>query len=192
MILNGPNIITVSRIGIIPLIVGMFFLESSTGQWIACGLFALASFTDYIDGYLARAMNQTSSFGTFLDPVADKLLVVCALFMMTGFGQISGSTVIPAILIISRELIVSGLREFLAGLSVKIPVRRLAKWKTMVQMVAISLLIIGDSAHPFIPEVFPLRLIGEIGLYIAAIITLITGYDYLRTSLRYILSSDKA
>ena len=191
MILNGPNIITVTRIGFIPLIVGMFFLESPTGQWIACGLFTLASITDYIDGYLARAKNQTSSFGAFLDPLADKLLVVSTLFMMTGFGQISGSTIIPAILIISRELLVSGLREFLAGLSYKIPVRRLAKWKTVVQMIAISLLIVGNSAHPFIPEAFPVQLIGEISLYVAAIITLMTGYDYLRTGLRYIIYSDK-
>ena len=170
----------------------MFFMESPTGQWIACGLFTLASITDYIDGYLALASNQISSFGVFLDPLADKLLVVSTLFMMTSFGQISGSTIIPAILIISRELLVSGLREFLAGLSYKIPVRRLAKWKTVVQMLAISLLIIGNSAHPFIPEAYPVRLIGEIGLYIAAIITLITGYDYLRTSWRYIIYSDKA
>ena len=111
--------------------------------------------------------------------------------MMTGFGQISGSTIIPAILIISREMLVSGLREFLAGLSYKIPVRRLAKWKTVVQMIAISLLIVGNSAHPFIPEAFPVQLIGEISLYVAAIITLMTGYDYLRTGLRYIIYSDK-
>jgi len=192
MILNGPNIFTVTRIAIIPLIVGVFFMENPTGQWIACALFTLASITDYIDGYLARANNQTSSFGAFLDPVADKLLIVSTLFMITGFGQISGDTIIPAMLIVLRELLVSGLREFLAGLSRKIPVSRLAKWKTVVQMVAICLLIIGDAAHPFIPEVFPVRLIGEIGLWIAAIITLITGYDYLRASLRYIISRDEA
>lgn len=185
MQLTLPNILTLSRVAVIPVFVALFFLETPTGQWIACGVFALAAITDFFDGYLARARDQLSAFGTFLDPVADKLLVAAALLMMVGFGQIAGVAMIPAVIILCREILVSGLREFLAGLSVSLPVSRLAKWKTTIQMVAIGFLIIGNGAHPTVPEGFPVRLIGECGLWLAAAITLITGYDYLRAGLRH-------
>ncbi|MGB0631457.1 MAG: CDP-diacylglycerol--glycerol-3-phosphate 3-phosphatidyltransferase [Alphaproteobacteria bacterium] len=185
MILTLPNILTLSRVAVIPVFVGLFFLESATGQWIACGLFALAAITDFFDGYVARSRGQMSAFGTFLDPVADKLLVASALLMMVAFNQISGLAVIPAVIILCREILVSGLREYLAGFAVSLPVSRLAKWKTTVQMVAIGFLIVGNAAHPAVPETFPVRLIGEVGLWAAALITLITGFDYLRTGLRH-------
>ena len=161
MMLTLPNILTLARVAVIPLFVGLFFLESATWQWIACGLFALAAITDFFDGYVARARAQLSAFGTFLDPIADKLLVASALLMMVGFGQIAGVTIIPAVIILCREILVSGLREYLAGISVGLPVSRLAKWKTTIQMVAIGFLIVGDAAHPTLPEAFPVRLIGE-------------------------------
>lgn len=185
MQLTLPNILTLSRVAVIPVFVALFFLESATGQWIACGLFALAAITDFFDGYIARARGQLSAFGTFLDPVADKLLVAAALLMMVGFGQIAGIAIIPAVVILCREILVSGLREYLAGLSVSLPVSKLAKWKTTIQMIAIGFLIIGNGAHPAVPEAFPVRMIGEWGLWLAAMITLITGYDYLRAGLRH-------
>jgi cardiolipin synthase len=190
MILTLPNILTMSRVAVIPVFVALFFLESATGQWVACGLFALAAITDFFDGYLARSRDQTSAFGTFLDPVADKLLVASALLMMVAFDQISGLVVVPAVIILFREILVSGLREYLAGFAVSLPVSRLAKWKTTVQMIAIGFLIVGNAAHPAVPEAFPVRLIGEAGLWVAAVITLVTGFDYLRTGLRHMGGSD--
>lgn len=180
-----PNVLTLARVAVIPLFVGLFFLESRTGQWLACGVFALAAITDFLDGYLARAMGQLSAFGRFLDPVADKLLVASALLMMVAFRQISGLSVLPAVIILCREILVSGLREYLAEVAVRLPVSRLAKWKTTIQMVAIGFLIVGDSAHPFLPAYLPVRLVGEAGLWFAAAITLATGYDYLRSGLRH-------
>ena len=185
MLLTLPNILTMSRVAVIPVFVGLFFLESPTGQWIACALFTLAAITDFFDGYLARSRGQMSAFGTFLDPVADKLLVASALLMMVAFDQISGLVIIPAVVILCREILVSGLREYLAGFAVSLPVSRLAKWKTTVQMITIGFLIVGDAAHPAIPADLPVRLIGEAGLWAAAVVTLITGFDYLRTGLRH-------
>jgi cardiolipin synthase len=185
MHLTLPNVLTLSRVAVIPLFVALFFLETTTGQWIACGVFALAAITDFFDGYIARARGQLSAFGKFLDPVADKLLIASALLMMVGFGQIAELAIIPAVIILCREIMVSGLREYLAGLSISLPVSRLAKWKTTIQMIAIGILIVGNGVHPAIPESVPVRLIGEAGLWIAAVITIITGYDYLRAGLRH-------
>jgi cardiolipin synthase (CMP-forming) len=185
MLLTLPNILTLSRVAVIPVFMALFFLESATGQWIACAVFTLAGITDFFDGYLARSRGQMSAFGTFLDPVADKLLVAAALLMMVGFGQIADLAMIPAVIILCREILVSGLREFLAGLSIGLPVSKLAKWKTTIQMIAIGILILGNATHPAVPDAIPVRLIGEIGLWVAAAITLITGYDYLRAGLRH-------
>lgn len=185
MTLTLPNALTLLRVAVLPVFVALFFLESKTGQWLAWAFFSLAALTDFFDGYLARTRNQMSDFGRFLDPVADKLLVGTALLMLVGFGQISGLVIIPAVIILCREILVSGLREYLAGQRVGLPVSTLAKWKTTLQMFALPVLIVGDAAHPFIPVEIPIRLIGETGLWIAAAITLITGYDYLRSGLRH-------
>jgi cardiolipin synthase len=182
MLTSLPNLLTLFRIAAIPGIVALFFLESDLGKYLACGLFGIAAITDFFDGYLARAYGQQTSFGQFLDPVADKLLVASALLTATGFGQISGLTILPAVVILCREILVSGLREFLAGLQIGVPVSTLAKWKTMIQMFAIGFLIVGDSG----PDALPTRLIGELGLWAAAVLTLITGYDYLRASLHHL------
>jgi len=182
MLTSLPNLLTLFRIAAIPGIVALFFLESDLGKYLACGLFGIAAITDFFDGYLARAYGQQSSFGQFLDPVADKLLVASALLMATGFGQIGGLTILPAVVILCREILVSGLREFLAGLRIGLPVSALAKWKTMIQMFAIGFLIVGDSG----PDILPTRMIGELGLWVAAVLTLITGYDYLRASLHHL------
>ena len=182
MLTSLPNLLTLFRIAAIPGIVALFFLDSGLGKYLACGLFGIAAITDFFDGYVARTYGQQSSFGKFLDPVADKLLVSSALLMATGFGQISGLTILPAVAILCREILVSGLREFLARVQIGVPVSTLAKWKTMIQMFAIGFLIVGDSG----PDALPTRLIGEWGLWAAAVLTLITGYDYLRASLHHL------
>jgi cardiolipin synthase len=182
MFTSLPNLLTLFRIFAIPGLVALFYLRSDLGNWLAAGLFGVAAFTDFLDGYIARATRQHSAFGRFLDPVADKLLVAATLLMMTGFGHISGLVILPAVVILCREIMVSGLREYLAGIQVGVPVSQLAKWKTTLQMFAIGFLIVGDSG----PAVVPSRLIGEYGLWIAAVLTLITGYDYLRAGLGHI------
>ncbi len=187
MFTSLPNLLTMFRIAAIPGIVALFYLESELGSWLACGLFAIAALTDFFDGYLARIYSQQSAFGRFLDPIADKLLVAAALLIMTGFGQVRGLTILPALVILCREIMVSGLREFLAEIRIGVPVSTLAKWKTLLQMVAIGFLIVGDHG----PSIIPTRLIGEVGLWIAAALTLITGYDYLRAGMDNIQRADE-
>ncbi len=184
MNLNLPNLLTFSRILVIPLLVGAFFLDGDKANWIALALFVAAGVTDFFDGYVARRRDQESNFGRFLDPVADKLLVAAAIFMLAATGGIAGLAVLPALVILCRELLVSGLREFLAQLDVSVPVSRLAKWKTGIQMVAIGILLVGDAG----PAALPVRTIGEVGLWAAALLTLITGYDYLRAGLRHMMA----
>ena len=182
MVTGLANQLTLLRIAAVPAIVALFYLESRLGAWLACGLFTVAALTDFFDGYIARAWRQQSAFGRFLDPVADKLLVSATLLMLVAFGQIEGLAILPAVVILCREILVSGLREFLAEVRVGVPVSQLAKWKTMLQMLAIGFLIVGDYG----PAWLPVRTIGEWGLWIAAGLTLITGYDYLRVGFGHI------
>lgn len=178
---NLPNILTMSRIIIIPVVVATFFFDSVAMRWTACGLFTLAGITDFFDGYLARREKLVSRLGRFLDPIADKLLVVSVLLMIVAYDRIGPWCYLAALVILLREIMVSGLREFLAELRVNLPVTKLAKAKTTVQMVALGFLIVGNAAPPWIPAEF----IGEIGIWVAAVITLITGYDYLVAGLKY-------
>jgi len=188
MLTSLPNLLTLFRIAAVPGLVALFYMDSALGNWLAAGLFAVAAFTDFLDGYIARATRQYSAFGRFLDPVADKLLVSATLLMATAFNQISGLVILPAVVILCREIMVSGLREYLAGIQVSVPVSQLAKWKTTLQMFAIGFLIVGDSGPGFLP----VRLIGETGLWIAAVLTLVTGYDYLRAGLGHIDRAERA
>jgi cardiolipin synthase (CMP-forming) len=176
-----PNLLTFMRIALIPVVVGLFYFDRPLSNWFAAFFFILACITDYLDGYFARALKQTTRFGIFLDPVADKLLVAAILLMLVGFGRIQGLSLIPAVIILCREILVSGLREFLAEAHVSIPVTKLAKWKTVIQMTALSLLIIEHI--PGVP--IPIDEIGILGLWLAAILTLITGFDYLRAGLKH-------
>jgi cardiolipin synthase (CMP-forming) len=178
---NLPNILTLSRIAVIPIVVALFFFDSTAMRWTACTLFTLAGITDFFDGYLARREKLVSRLGRFLDPIADKLLVASVLLMIVAFDRVGPWSYLPALVILLREIMVSGLREFLAELRVSVPVTKLAKAKTTVQMVALGFLIVGNAAPVWIPA----ELIGEIGIWIAAAITLITGYDYLRSGLAY-------
>lgn len=177
--LNLPNLLTLSRIAAIPLVVACFWLDHGWAQWLSAGLFAAACVTDWFDGYFARRYHQISRFGRFLDPIADKLLVAAALVMLVKNGELSGLNVLAALIILAREILVSGLREFLAELRVGVPVSQLAKWKTGVQMGAITFLLLGDAVPSIVSQ------IGLVLIWIAAVLTLITGYDYLRMGLRH-------
>src|SRR6188474_3739800 len=177
--LNTANILTLSRIAAIPLVVACFWLDRGWSQWLSMGLFVAAGITDYFDGYFARRYHQISRLGRFLDPIADKLLVAAALLMLVERGPLTGIHVLAALIILAREILVSGLREFLAELKIGVPVSQLAKWKTGAQMGAITILLLGDAVPPVIGQ------IGLVLIWAAAALTLITGYDYLRTGLRH-------
>lgn len=183
MLTNPPNLLTVSRVLMIPVLVALFYVEGDWARWLACVVFTIAATTDFIDGYMARQMKMQSRFGRWLDPVADKLLVGATVVMLVGFGR---APLLPALVIILREIMVSGLREYMAEVSVGLPVSRLAKWKTAVQMVAIGFLIVGDAG----PEWLHVAWIGWAGLWLAAVLTLITGWDYLQAGLRHMLGRD--
>lgn len=181
MLTTLPNLLTLSRILVVPALVAAFYLDRPLSNWVSAALFTAAALTDFLDGYLARSWDQVTRLGRFLDPVADKVMVAAAIFMMVAFGPITGWLVLPALVILCREIIVSGLREFLAGINVGVPVSRLAKWKTVLQMIALGMLLWGDAGAPYLPTI----LIGSWSLWIAAILTLITGYDYLRAGLKH-------
>ena len=183
-----PNLLTLSRILVIPLIVGFIWYGEDTYRWIAFGLYAFAGITDYLDGYLARSLNQHSDFGRLLDPIADKLLVGAVLLILCALDHISGYSLLPALIILLREILVSGLREFLAEIQVRMPVSKLAKWKTAFQIGSLGFLIVGAAG----PEWLPTVLIGEGLLWAAAILTLITGYDYLRSGLLHVTPEAEA
>ena len=184
MLTNLPNILTLSRIGAIPLLIATFYIQGPFGNWLGLGILAFAGVTDFFDGYFARAWHQQSFFGKFLDPSADKLLVSALLLMLVAFGRVPGIAVLPAVVILCREILVSGLREFLAETQVSVPVSRLAQWKTTLQMLMLGFLLVGPAGPQFGP--FTTTEIGVIGLWIAAILTLITGYDYLRGGIRHV------
>ena len=177
-----PNLLTVSRIVATPVVVATFYVPGGFARWFACALFTAAAVTDWLDGHMARRWQQQSEIGRFLDPIADKLLVSATILMLTAFGRLSAEAILPALVILCREILVSGLREYLAGLRVGMPVSRLAKWKTFIQMVAIGFLIVGDADPAFLP----VSAIGESLLWVAALLTLVTGYDYLVAGLRHI------
>jgi len=173
-----PNILTISRVLLIPVIVLLFFVSGKAAIFTCGVLFIVAAVTDYFDGYLARSYKSFSSFGRFLDPIADKLLVAAVLLMLAFSHALPLYGIIPALVILCREIIVSGLREYLAELQVGMPVTRLAKWKTGVQMTAIPTLIFGQMC-PF------LAYVGAVLLWIAAGLTVMTGWDYLKAGVRY-------
>ena len=182
MIKQIPNCLTMFRIVSAVAVYLSFYVAAPFGHWMAVVVFALGAITDFFDGYLARSMNVVSPLGRFLDPIADKLLVAAALMMMVAFERISGFAVLPAVIIMCREIMVSGLREHLAEIKVPLPVTVLAKWKTTAQILAIGFLLVGDAS----PELIPSILIGDILLWIAGIVTVQTGYIYLRTGLKHL------
>ncbi len=179
---NLPNLLTISRIVVIPVIFMAIYIHSALWSIFAGVLFVLASITDYLDGYFARSRNQNSVLGRLLDPIADKLLVVSALLIIVANRMVNPITYIPVIIIMCREVLVSGLREFLAEFRVGMPVTRLAKWKTGFQMVAIAMILLQNLY--FIGEV--VGVVGEVLLWVAGILTFVTGYQYFAKCLDYI------
>ncbi|MBP5343833.1 MAG: CDP-diacylglycerol--glycerol-3-phosphate 3-phosphatidyltransferase [Alphaproteobacteria bacterium] len=182
--INVPNLLTIGRIWAIPMVVLTFFFDGFWAAWLGVILFALAGITDYMDGYLARHMNQLSRFGRILDPIADKLLVGSILIMLAWKGRLGGIMVIPAVVILCREILVSGLREFLAEIKVGCPVTRLAKWKTACQMVALPVLMVCQPEYTGSWSGF-WTVVGCLSLWGAAILTVITGWDYWKSGRKY-------
>ena len=186
-----PNILTIGRIIIVPVFVITFFLPGFFGDLIPFFLFVLASFTDYLDGLLARIFKEESKLGELLDPIADKILVSAALVLLIMNGTIKSFEVIAALIIITREIMVSGLREFLAKISIKMPVSNLAKVKTFIQMFSISILLTGDFGNKIINfQDYNAQTIGIILLWLSSGLTLYTGYDYFVKSIDYALNED--
>jgi cardiolipin synthase len=186
MLTDLPNVLTLSRIAAIPLLVALIAINTPVADFFACVLFSAAAITDYFDGKLARSRRQQSDLGRMLDPIADKLLVGAALMMLVGQNRLSPWGIYPAIVIMLREILVSGLREYLAGVRVGLPVTRLAKWKTGFQMGALGTLIAGNTTAVLLHIQFlPVSFIGETMLWVAAALTLITGWDYLTAGLNH-------
>ena len=184
-----PNLLTYGRIIAVPLVIAcMFWPQVDAMRWTAFALFAAAAITDFFDGYLARAWSQQSALGRMLDPIADKLLVAAMLFMLVADQTIAHASIVAAIVILCREILVSGLREFLADLKVSLPVSRVAKWMTTAQLLALGFLIVGPAGEKVLPHNTQL---GIVMLWIAAILTLYTGWDYLNSGIRHILAMER-
>ncbi|RBP02534.1 CDP-diacylglycerol--glycerol-3-phosphate 3-phosphatidyltransferase/cardiolipin synthase [Roseiarcus fermentans] len=179
-----PNVLTYARVAAVPVVAGLLFWpQDAWARWSALALFIAAALTDFFDGYLARAWSQQSSLGRMLDPIADKLLVSAAILMLAAVQTISGATLWAAIVILCREILVSGLREYLAELRVPMPVTAVAKWKTTAQLVALGFLIAGPAGEAVLPGSVT---IGVVLLWLAAILTLYTGWDYMKASLDHV------
>lgn len=184
---NVPNLLTYGRILAVPAVVACFTLPgqpSDTARWIALAIFIAAAITDFLDGYLARAWQQQSALGRMLDPIADKLLVASCLLVLVDDRTIQGWSVVAAVIILCREILVSGLREFLAELRVSVPVTWLAKWKTAAQLVAVGFLIAGGAGDKIVSMV---TTTGLVLLWISALVTLYTGWDYFRAGFRHLI-----
>ena len=191
MLKNIPNILTIGRIIIVPFFVLAFYLPGFYGDLTACVLFIIASFTDFLDGMLARMMGEESKLGELLDPIADKIIVATALILLVMSGTIRHYEVIAAIIILTREILISGLREFLARGQIKLPVTNLAKLKTFLQMVAIALLLTGETGNKIVDfQDYNAQTIGIILLWLSAFLTLYTGYEYLRKGIDHAISED--
>jgi cardiolipin synthase len=184
-----PNLLTYARIAAVPAVVAcMYWADILQGglwlRWVALAIFICAAITDFFDGYFARMWGQYSTFGRMLDPIADKLLVASCLLMLAANGTIKGWSLWAAIVILCREILVSGLREYLAELRVSVPVTRLAKWKTTAQLVAIGFLLVGEAGDRILPVV---TLTGLTLLWLSALLTLYTGWDYFHAGVRHLI-----
>jgi cardiolipin synthase len=192
-----PNLLTYARIAAVPVVVGLLYWQSILDgglwiRWVALAVFISAGITDVLDGYFARMYGQQSSLGRMLDPIADKLLVASCLLMLAAEETIRGWSLLASVVILCREILVSGLREYLAELRVSVPVSRLAKWKTTWQLVAVGFLIAGDAGDKVASDIFKqdILLITSIGLallWLSALVTLYTGWDYMRAGVRHMI-----
>ena len=186
-----PNLLTIGRIIIVPIFVLSFYIPGIVGDLVPFFLFIIASFTDFLDGLIARLYKEESKLGELLDPIADKILVAAALVLLIMNGIIKNLEVIAAIIILTREILISGLREFLAKGEIKLPVSNLAKLKTVLQMVSIALLLSGETGNKIIDfQDYNAQTIGIILLWLSAALTLFTGYDYMRKGIDHAISED--
>ncbi|UZE48273.1 CDP-diacylglycerol--glycerol-3-phosphate 3-phosphatidyltransferase [Rhodopseudomonas sp. P2A-2r] len=190
--LSLPNLLTYARIAAIPVVVGCLYAQSVQDgplwlRWVALAVFIAAGITDFLDGYIARMWDQHSAFGRMLDPIADKLLVASCLLMLAADTSIHGWTLWAAVVILCREILVSGLREYLAALRVSVPVTKLAKWKTTMQLVAIGFLLAGEAGDMVLPFT---TLTGIVLLWLSALLTIYTGYDYFRSGIHHLIAED--
>lgn len=183
------NCLTYGRLVAVPVVVALLFWPGEfAARWAAFGVFVAAAITDYLDGYVARAYAQSSALGRMLDPIADKLLVAACLFMLAADGTIEGPSIGAAIVILCREVLVSGLREYLAELKVGLPVSRIAKWKTTVQLLALGVLVAGPAGETLIPGSMA---VGIVLLWLAAALTIYTGWDYMRAGIRHAIDDPR-
>jgi cardiolipin synthase (CMP-forming) len=194
--MNLANALTYGRCLAVPVVVACFFWgwefsgSNVTARWVALVIFVIAAVTDYLDGWVARTFDQATNIGRMLDPIADKLLVAACLLLLAADGTIAGWSLWAAVVILCREILVSGLREYLASLRVSVPVTRLAKWKTVMQLTAIGFLIAGTAGDRLFP--FPLAtMTGITLLWLAAVLTLYTGWDYFRAGIRHLAMEDE-
>ncbi len=190
--LSIPNILTCARIAAIPVVVGCVFAQSVYDgplwlRWIALAVFIVAGITDFLDGYYARIWDQQSALGRMLDPIADKLLVASCLLILAADDAFHGWALWAAIVILCREILVSGLREYLAAMRVSVPVTRLAKWKTTAQLVAIGFLLAGEAGNMIFPFT---TMVGLVLLWLSAIFTIYTGWDYFRAGIHHLIKDD--
>jgi CDP-diacylglycerol--glycerol-3-phosphate 3-phosphatidyltransferase len=182
---NLPNLLTYGRLAAVPAVVGLLFWpEDHWSRWMALAVFAVAAITDYLDGYLARVYEQHSALGRMLDPIADKLLVAACLLMLVADKTIQGWALWAAIVILCREILVSGLREFLAELKVSVPVSRVAKWKTTLQLLSVGFLIAGPAGETVLPGTV---MIGTVLLWASALLTIYTGWDYFKNGIHHLM-----
>ena len=182
---NLPNVLTYARLLAVPVVAGcLLWTDEFWMRWLALGIFIAAGVTDFFDGYLARAWGQQSSLGRMLDPIADKLLVAATLLVLVHDRGITGWSIWAGIVILCREILVSGLREYLAALRDSVPVTKLAKWKTTLQLVALGFLIAGPAGDAVVPVV---SVVGLVLLWTAALLTLYTGWDYMRAGIKHVV-----
>jgi cardiolipin synthase (CMP-forming) len=190
--LSLPNILTYGRIVAVPIVVGCMFWQNILHgglwlRWLALAIFVVAAISDFLDGYFARIWGQQSSLGRMLDPIADKLLVASCLLMLAAEKTIHGWALLAAVVILCREILVSGLREYLAELRVSVPVTALAKWKTALQLIAVGFLIAGEAGDAVVPGTTKL---GIALLWLSALLTIYTGWDYLQAGLHHLTKED--
>lgn len=178
-----PNILTIGRLLLLPFLVIMMMNGTAWASWTALGLYTVSCVTDWLDGFIARRMNLQSSFGTFLDPIADKIFILTVLLTLVANDTLHGIWITPVLLILAREFLIAGLREFLGPKNIQIPVSSLGKWKTTIQMVALGFLVVGEYGDTVLPYTVE---IGKVGLLAATVLTIQTGWDYLKTGIRHL------
>jgi cardiolipin synthase (CMP-forming) len=185
--LNTPNLLSIFRIAVIPAMALLFYIPGAVAAWFNLFLFVLAGLSDFLDGLIARRTGQTSILGKFLDSTSDKMIVGAVLLLLVGFGRLDGIWIIPALVVFLREILIAGMREFLALYNIIVPISRLGKWKLTLQMFSLGWLVVGDYGDLLVPHTMA---IGKFLFLLAAVITVVSGWDYMKTGLETIRRLD--